>query len=76
MRLQGAIRKLKKTYGFIAGDDGLDYFLHWSAMHPEEKDFRELRERERVEFDTVTGKDGKLRAVDIRMIAKQEQAGV
>src|SRR5678816_910795 len=31
-RQTGSIRKLLATYGFIAGDDGVDYFLHWSGM--------------------------------------------
>lgn len=49
-RLQGSVRKLKSGFGFIAGDDGYDYFFHWSGMRKVAKDFRELEVRDRVEF--------------------------
>ena len=52
-KITGAIRKLKDHFGFIAGDDGSDYFFHWSAMEKTGKDFRDLVERERVEFFVV-----------------------
>ena len=49
-RLQGSVRKLKSGYGFIAGDDGHDYFFHWSGMRKDSRDFRELEVRDRVDF--------------------------
>ncbi len=39
----------KKGYGFIEGEDGRDYFVHFSDV---EKDgFRALEEGEEVEFE-------------------------
>jgi len=70
-RLTGAIRKLKEGYGFIAGDDGQDYFFHWSAMERTGKNFRDLAIQERVDFnlievDTPEGK--RRRAVGVRVV--------
>ena len=76
-RITGAIRKLKEGYGFIAGDDGKDYFFHWSAMERTGKNFRDLALQERVEFNIVevhegteghTKEDTKWRAVGVRVI--------
>ena len=64
--LTGAIRALKGTFGFIAGDDGTDYFFHWSAMHPDGKNFRDLILQERVEFEIFSGERG-VRAVSVRV---------
>lgn len=70
-RTTGAIRKLKDGYGFIAGDDGIDYFFHWSAMEIASKNFRDLSVQERVSFhtavNTVKGEQ-KFRAICIRVI--------
>jgi cold shock CspA family protein len=65
-RLTGSIRRLKEGFGFIAGDDGTDYFFHWSAMEKSTKDFRELELRHRVSFQTAVGKKG-LRAICVRV---------
>jgi cold shock CspA family protein len=70
-RTTGAIRKLKEGYGFIAGDDGRDYFFHWSAMERTGKNFRDLSLQERVEFCIVkfmqSGQE-KYRAVQVRVM--------
>lgn len=70
-RLTGAVRKLKtdKGYGFIAGDDGTDYFFHWSAVSPgEPKGLREMIIQERVDFIAKPGRNGQLRAILVRLI--------
>lgn len=70
-RITGAIRKLKEGYGFIAGDDGKDYFFHWSAMERTGKNFRELSVQERVEFSIVEvheRNETKWRAVQVRVL--------
>jgi cold shock CspA family protein len=56
-RTTGSIRKLLSTYGFIAGDDGIDYFLHWSGMDRRSIDFRRLAIQQRVSFIGVLGSD-------------------
>lgn len=63
----GSIRALKVGYGFIAGDDGVDYFFHWSSMLPTTKNFRNLVVQERVSFDYVESDRGR-RAICIQVI--------
>ena len=46
----------KKGYGFIQGDDGVDVFVHFSAIQG--GGFRTLREGQRVEFDVIEGDKG------------------
>jgi len=66
--LMGAIRKLSKDgFGFIAADDGQDYFFHWSGCAVDSKDFRELKLRERVSFTLTPGAKGP-RAIQVRTI--------
>ena len=66
-RNTGAVRNLKGGFGFIAGDDGRDYFFHWSAMEKTTKNFRELVVQERVSFSVEKSERGP-RAVLIRVI--------
>jgi CspA family cold shock protein len=66
-RLTGSVRKLKGGFGFIACDDGSDYFFHWSAMTKETKDFRELVVRDRVSFSVAASPKGP-RAVLVSVI--------
>lgn len=76
-RLQGAIRKLKGGYGFIAGDDGNDYFFHWSALEHTSKNFRELTVQERVEFsviEVVFKGEKKKRGVQMRVLPTSLEA--
>ena len=46
----------KKGYGFIAADDGKEYFVHHSSI--EADGFRSLEEGERVRFDEEKGPKG------------------
>lgn len=66
--VRGKVRKLKEGYGFIAGDDGHDYFFHWTAMQQTSKNFRELAVLDRVEFITVSNGNKGPRAIEIRVI--------
>lgn len=71
-RITGATRKLKNGYGFIAGDDGHDYFFHWSAMEKTGKNFRDLVVQDRVEFSVIrveVNGEVKYRAVQVRVIS-------
>lgn len=49
--MEGTIRKLNKGYGFIAGSDGVDYFFHWSDILKTSKQFRNLEEGEKCDFE-------------------------
>lgn len=50
-----------KNYGFIAGDDGNDYFFH----HSEVNEGVALDKDVEVEFETKQGKQG-MQAVNVR----------
>ena len=67
-RITGAVRKLKPSYGFIAGDNGKDYFFHWTAMDKNGKNFRELSIQDRVSFLIAESPDGE-RAVAVRLVS-------
>jgi CspA family cold shock protein len=55
-----------KGYGFIAPDSGgKDIFVHVSAV--DRAGFSNLREGDKVSFDTETGKSGKPAAVNLEM---------
>lgn len=45
---------VKKGFGFIRGDDKVDYFAHYSKIKAAEGEFRLLEEGERVEFEPFT----------------------
>lgn len=46
----------KKGYGFIAADDGKEFFVHHSSI--EGQGFKSLEEGERVSFDEERGAKG------------------
>ena len=46
----------KKGYGFIAGEDGKDFFVHYIALLTE--GFKTLEEGQPVQYDVVEGKRG------------------
>ena len=43
-----------KRFGFIAGDDGKEYFVHSSGL----KEGTSIREGDRVKFEVVQGERG------------------
>lgn len=51
--LIGTIRHLlyDRGFGFIEGEDGYDYFFHWTAVNRKCKQFRNLHEGEKVSFN-------------------------
>lgn len=63
----GVVRKLRDGYGFIAGNDGIDYFLHWTQMVKDGKTFRELGVGDRVVFTIGQAPKGP-RALDCRVV--------
>ena len=53
----------EKGYGFIAGDDGRDYFVHHTGIAG--KGFKTLAENEEVTFDTCADAKGD-KAVNVK----------
>jgi len=55
--MEGTVKwyNVRKGYGFIAGDDGEEYFVHFTAVP---QDVR-LNENDRVSFDPAEGEKGK-----------------
>lgn len=71
IRLKGRLRKLRqdKGFGFIAGDDGVDYFFHWSVIVKNSmKEFRGMELRDRVEFSPINTPDKGPRAIEVCFI--------
>src|SRR5918996_1254533 len=54
-----------KGYGFITGEDGVDVFVHFSAIQGE--GFKSLAEGQKVEYDTQQGPKG-LQAANVRIV--------
>ncbi|NLH27058.1 MAG: cold-shock protein [Syntrophomonadaceae bacterium] len=46
----------RKGYGFITGEDGKDFFVHFSAI--QEEGFKTLTEGQRVRFEVTEGPRG------------------
>lgn len=57
----------EKGYGFIHGDDGKDYFFHYSALMM--NDYKTAEQGERLEFDVEESERG-LRAQNIKKIVE------
>jgi CspA family cold shock protein len=57
---------LEKGFGFIAGEDGQEYFMHRSAVR-DGSVFEQLREGQPVTFDGGKGEKG-LRAENVRLV--------
>ncbi len=64
---QGTVKwfSAEKGYGFIEVEQGAeDVFVHYSAI--DSSGFRTLNEGQKVEFDVVTGRNGKPQADHVR----------
>lgn len=60
----------KKGFGFISGDDGKDYFVHFSALP--QGVF--LRDNDKVSFNGVEGDRG-LKAEQVQLLQKGSERG-
>lgn len=60
----------KKGFGFIQGEDGKDYFVHFSALP--EGTF--LRDGDKVSFDPQEGDRG-LKAQNVQLLQKASEMG-
>lgn len=65
MKKKGSVKWFdpRKGYGFITGDDGIDYFVHYSNI--EGDGYRSLHIGEHVEFNVANNSKGRSMAVDV-----------
>ncbi len=70
--MEGTVKwyNLKKGYGFIKGEDGQDYFVHFSALNG-----AMLRENDKVSFDAVDTDRGK-QAQKVKLLEKGSDRGM
>ena len=66
--MKGTVKMFNKEkgYGFIRGEDGKDYFFHYSVLVMD--DFKTAEKGEEVEFDVQESERG-LRANNVKKIA-------
>jgi len=66
--MKGTVKMFNKEkgYGFIRGEDGKDYFFHYSVLVMD--DFKTAEKGENVEFDVQESERG-LRANNVKKIA-------
>lgn len=66
--MQGRVKwfDTKRGYGFITGSDGVDVYVHYSAVQSE--GFKNLKHNWRVEFSVVITDEGKVEARDVRVL--------
>ncbi|UNC92414.1 cold shock domain-containing protein [Candidatus Contubernalis alkalaceticus] len=66
--MQGYVKAWKsdKGYGFLAGQDGDDYFVHFTNIEGE--GYQELLEGRDVEFDIEEVEQGRPKAVNVKML--------
>lgn len=73
--MQGHIKNLKDTFGFIRGDDKVDrFFMPGVMVQPALFDFAELQQGDRVEFDHEDHDRGP-RAVRVRVFPRVAVGG-
>lgn len=73
MELRGTVKwfDVRKGFGFIMDEDGMDYFVHYSEIQGE--GFKRLRNEQRVTFEA--GEDGKGRSIakKVRIVEDGEE---
>ena len=73
--MEGTVKffKEKPGWGFIVGDDGQERFLHYSEINME--GFRKVQKGDRVSYEVGEGKDGRVQALGVTVIAPASKDG-
>lgn len=68
--MQGRVKWFdnRRGYGFITGEDGLDVYVHYTALQSE--GFRSLKHNWRVTYDIITTDEGRVEARNVVVIPK------
>ena len=56
----------KRGYGFITSEDGVDTYVHFTAIATD--GYRTLKHNWRVEYDVVTTDDGRMEARNVVVV--------
>ena len=64
--------RAKKGYGFVTGEDGEDYFAHFSQIKLE--GFKMLSGKQPVQFEVGTDENGRALAMNILPLIAEEDA--
>jgi len=59
---------VEKGYGFIKAEKGADVFVHVSTVNSANIDPGNFKEGQKVSFDVASNKDGKLSAINLKLI--------
>lgn len=67
-QINGVVRWFSnaKGYGFLGAEDGVDVFVHYTAI--QKHGYRSLKEGEPVSYTVVSGPTGRLQAEDVRSL--------
>lgn len=70
VRLTGTVKwfDVRKGFGFVSDEDGLDYFVHFSEI--QEEGFRKLQSGQKVTF--AAGEDSRGRSVARNVVAEPD----
>ena len=75
--MQGTVKWFNRIRGFgiIEGEDGKDYFVHYSNISREGNEYVVLYENEKVSFDEIQPPDGKERmnAANVVVLEKSQE---
>ena len=66
--MKGKVKWFNKSkgYGFIQGDDGKEYFVHWRSIQGD--DYKTLIEDDDVEFKTTETEKG-IQAIEVSKVS-------
>ena len=70
--MQGRVKWFddKRGYGFITTEEGLDVYVHYTAILTDGDGYRTLKHNWRVDFEIVTTDDGREEARSVVVLPK------